>query len=214
MKDEYFYYARYFNLENFCHRDLFLGTNSVWEVLPKITSFISGLFNNGAVKPNYHNSSDIYVGNGTIIEEGAKILGPAIIGKNCVVRHAALIRENCLIGDNVIIGHATEVKNTILLNDAVLAHLNYVGDSIIGNNVNISGGVIAANFRLDKQSISVLSGKQRIDTGLQKFGAAIGDASMIGANAVLNPGTILGRNSWVYPLTSVKGVHGDGEKIK
>ncbi len=157
---------------------------------------------------------DIFVGEGTTIQEGAVIIGPAIIGKNCVIGHCSLIRENCILGDNVHIGHAVEIKNSVFLNSAIAAHLNYIGDSLIGKNANISGGAILANFRLDKKTIAIRNGIEKIDTGLQKFGSIVGDGSSIGVNTVLNPGTILGKKTVVYPLTSVTGVHQDGEVIK
>ncbi|MBI2622689.1 MAG: hypothetical protein HYW64_01170, partial [Candidatus Levybacteria bacterium] len=163
-------------------------------------------------KPNY--GKNIFIGKDTLVEDYAVIKGPAIIGKNCFIGHASYLRGGCILGDNVHIGHGAEIKNSILLNNAIAAHLNYIGDSIIGSNVNISGGAMLANFRFDKKSVTIKTENKRIDTGLSKFGAILGDNSTIGVNAVLNPGTLLGKNTIVYPLTSVKGVHKDGEVIR
>jgi NDP-sugar pyrophosphorylase family protein len=187
---------------------------SIWGPIKNLEAFIKAFFEKGVIKPNYKDSKNIYLGEGTRVDDNALIVGPAIIGRNCVIGHASLIRENCLFGDNVLIGHAVEVKNSIFLNNSTAAHLNYIGDSIIGNNVNISGGVIIANLRLDKKPIRIMLGEKMTDTGLLKFGALVGDNSNIGVNSVLNPGTILGKKTVVYPLCSVGGTHKEGEIIK
>jgi UDP-N-acetylglucosamine diphosphorylase / glucose-1-phosphate thymidylyltransferase / UDP-N-acetylgalactosamine diphosphorylase / glucosamine-1-phosphate N-acetyltransferase / galactosamine-1-phosphate N-acetyltransferase len=187
---------------------------SFWEPIKNLGDFIKTAFEKGLVKANYKDSDNVYIGEGTVIKEGALIEGPAIIGKNCVIGHACLIRKNCLLGDNVNIGHCVEVKNSIFLNNSTAAHFNYVGDSIIGNNVNIAAGAKLANVRLDKESVRLKFEDEVTDTGLIKFGAIIGDNSHIGANSVLNPGTILGKNTTVYPLSFVTGVHKEGEIIK
>jgi NDP-sugar pyrophosphorylase family protein len=140
--------------------------------------------------------------------------GKLVQGKDCVISPTANIREGVILGDNVHIGHAVELKNCVILNSTHIAHLNYVGDSIIGCDVNLAGGAICANFRFDEQPIGVKATGGHIDTGLDKFSAIIGDGSKIGANAVLNPGTILGKKSLVYPLTSVRGVHPESSIVR
>lgn len=140
--------------------------------------------------------------------------GKLIQGKNCKIAKSALLREGVILGDNVIVGHCVELKNCIVLNNSTIAHLNYVGDSIIGSNVNIGGGAILANFRLDEKPVHVRLTDKKIPTNLPKFGAVIGDGTRIGVNAVLNPGTILGKNCKVYPLTSVVGYHNTNSTIK
>lgn len=192
----------FFDLSNFSHKQIF-DVENVWEVISKISEFIK---NSG--------KKSVIIGEGTTVEEGALIKGPVIIGKNCFIAHGAYIRENVILGDNVRIGHSVELKNTIILNDSNIAHLNYIGDSIIGNDVNLAGGAITANFRLDGANIKVKHDGEEIETGLAKFGAIIGDLSRIGVNSVLNPGTILSKNSKVFPLTSVFGVHLNQETIK
>lgn len=204
----------FFDLSTFEYRDIFNEINYVWEVLPKIKDYIEMQFKSGLLKPNYKARNDVYVGDGTIIAEGAVIEGPAIIGKYALLGHGSFIRGNCIIGSNVQLGHAVEVKGSIFLNDSKAAHLNYIGDSIVGNKVNISGGTILANYRLDKKTVMVTDEGNKIETGLEKFSSIVGDGTNIGVNAVLNPGTILGKNTVVYPLISVKGAHKDNEVIK
>ena len=140
--------------------------------------------------------------------------GKLLQGKNCSVNPNTNIREGVILGDNVHVGFAVELKHCIIMNNSHIAHLNYVGDSVIGNDVNMGGGVMCANFRLDGQPVHVRWQEQKIATGLRKFSCVIGGGSKIGANAVINPGTILGKNCLVYPLVSVAGVHKSGEIIK
>jgi len=203
----------YFDLSQLYFADLFEDATNVWEALSGLDEYIAAQFESGRMKGNYHDKSDIFVGNNTTIVEGARIEGPAIIGKNCTIGHGAYIRGGCVIGDNVRIGHAVEVKHSIILSDAAIAHFNYVGDSIIGNHVNVSAGAVCANFRLDKKQIVVKMSDQRIETGLKKLGAIVGDGSNVGVNAVLNPGTILGKDCVVYPLTNVRGVHPEASRV-
>jgi len=206
--------VKFFDLSTFAYRDIFDDINYVWEALPKIKEYIVGQFKSGQLKANYKGKDNVYVGEGTIIQEGVTIVGPAIIGKYALLGHSSFIRGNCIIGNNVQLGHAVEVKGSIFLDDSKVAHLNYVGDSIVGGKVNISGGAMLANYRLDKKSIMVIAEENKIETGLEKFGSIVGDRSNIGVSAVLNPGTILGKNTTVYPLVCVKGVHNDNEVIK
>lgn len=194
----------FFDLAKFEFSEIFEDIEYVWEVIPRISKVVSKKTKN----------KKIIIGKGTKIHKSAVIEGPAIIGKNCVIGPHVFIRENCIISDNSHIGHAVEIKNSILFPKAILAHKNYVGDSIIGSNVNMSGGSMTANFRLDRKEIRIKDAKQELRTGLIKLGAIVGDDSFVGVNAVLNPGTILGKNTIVYPLTSVTGVHNDGTKIK
>jgi len=205
---------KFFDLSLFEYKDIFNEVNLVWEVLPKIKEYIEMQFKSNILIANYKDKKNVFIGEGTIIQEGAVVETPAIIGKYCIIGHGSFIRRNCIIGNNVQIGHAVEVKGSIFLNDSKAAHLNYVGDSVIGNSVNISGGAILANYRLDRKTVMVIDEMNKIETGLEKFSSIVGDGSNIGVNAVLNPGTILGKNTIVYPLLSVKGVHKDNEVIK
>lgn len=193
----------FFDLSDFDYKELFEVENA-WEVIPKISDFI--LKTNGP--------EPVVIGKGTVIEEGALIKGPAIIGRNCFIAHGAYIRDGVIIGNNVRIGHSVEIKNSIILGKSKIAHFNYIGDSVIGNDVNFAGGAITANFRLDAAVIRIKHDGQDLETGLTKLGAIVGDGSKIGVNSVLNPGTILAKNSKVYPLTSVFGTHLTPEIIK
>jgi UDP-N-acetylglucosamine diphosphorylase / glucose-1-phosphate thymidylyltransferase / UDP-N-acetylgalactosamine diphosphorylase / glucosamine-1-phosphate N-acetyltransferase / galactosamine-1-phosphate N-acetyltransferase len=204
----------FFDFSQFQWNNIFSDITNVWEALPKIIPFITSQFSNGIITANYQDRNDVFIGEGTVIQPGVHIPGPAIIGKNCILGHASLYREGVIIGDNTHIGHAVEVKHSIILNNAAAAHLNYIGDSIIGNNVNISGGTILANFRLDKKPILIKTKEKIYNTELRKFGAIIGDNSNVGVNSVLNPGTILGKNCLVYPLQSARGYYENNEIIK
>lgn len=203
--------ADFFDYSDFQFKDIFENITFVWEILPKISDFIALELKE---KSKSNHKDNVFVGSGTVIEEGAMIKGPAIIGKNCYIAHGAYIRENVILGDNVTIGHASEIKNSIILSSASIAHFNYVGDSIIGKNVNFGGGALIANFRLDGETVKVKADDRKIDTKLIKFGAIVGDRVKIGAGAVLNPGTIIAKDSLIYPLTSVFGVHPAKEIIK
>jgi UDP-N-acetylglucosamine diphosphorylase / glucose-1-phosphate thymidylyltransferase / UDP-N-acetylgalactosamine diphosphorylase / glucosamine-1-phosphate N-acetyltransferase / galactosamine-1-phosphate N-acetyltransferase len=204
----------YFDLNGLSFSDIFKNITFPWEALSRISDYLELQINQKNTPANLTKKNNVLIGKGTIIDKGAVIKGRVIIGENCFVESASLIRGDCIIGDNVQIGHGVELKHSIVLNNSSIAHLNYVGDSIIGNNVNISGGAIVANFRLDKGEIAVNIEGQKINTELIKFGAIIGDGSVIGVNSVLNPGTILGKNCIVYPLTSVRGTHKSNEVIK
>lgn len=204
----------FFDLKYFQFADIFQDAQSVWEALNKLEEFIKEQFISGRVVGNYRNNKYVYVGKNTEIQKDTMITGPAIIGENCIITHGSLLRGSCLLGDNVRIGHGSEIKESIFLNNSVSAHLNYVGNSIIGNDVNISGGTIFANFRLDKKTVTIKSNNDKIETGLLKFGSIIGDDSSIGVSSVLNPGTIIGKNTIIYPLISVSGVHMKNEIIK
>ena len=204
----------FLDLSDFKFADIFENTTFPWEVIAKISNYVDAILAEDNPPTNFTKKNNVLIGKGTIIEEGAVIKDGAIIGENCMISNAVLIRGNCVIGDNVHIGHGIELKHSIVLNNAAIAHLNYVGDSIVGRNVNISGGAIIANLRLDKSEVCVNIAGQKINTGLAKFGAIIGDGSNIGVNSVLNPGTVLGKNCVVFPLTSVRGFHDANEIIK
>lgn len=195
----------FFNLDGFPHREIFSGCRVVWEAVPKIENYILDLFKKGKLHANC--GENIYLGEGTVVEPGAYIKGPAIIGRNSRISHVAYVRENVLAGDNCVFGHSVEVKNTIFLPGAAVAHLSYIGESILGRDVNIAGGTILANFRLDQKPVRVHRGENIHETNLLKFGSVVGDGGRIGVNSVLNPGTLLGKNCQVYPLTSVRGYH-------
>ncbi|MBQ9550525.1 MAG: UDP-N-acetylglucosamine pyrophosphorylase [Lachnospiraceae bacterium] len=134
------------------------------------------------------------------------ILGPCIIGEETEIRPGAFIRGKALIGNNCVVGNSTELKNVILFNNVQVPHYNYVGDSILGFYSHMGAGSITSNVKADKTLVVVKDGEERIETGLKKFGAMLGDHVEVGCNSVLNPGTVIGRNSNIYPLSSVRGV--------
>lgn len=185
--------------------DLFESAEFPWEVLPEIGKFIYEIYqeclNNGFTEYQ----EGVLVGKGTIISETACICAPAIIGADCEIRHSAYLRGNVIIGDGCVVGNSSEIKNSVILNHAQIPHYNYVGDSIIGNYAHMGAGAICSNFKGDKSLVTVKT-DPAINTGLQKFGAVLADHAEIGCGCVLNPGTVIGKNTRVYPLTSVRGV--------
>lgn len=150
---------------------------------------------------------NISVGEGAVVEPGALINGPAIIGNNTEVRQGAYIRGNCLVGDRCVVGHTTEMKNSLMLNDAKAGHFAYIGDSILGSNVNLGAGTKLANLKLSGSEIKLKAGEKTYNTGLRKFGAILGDDVQTGCNTVTNPGAVLGKGCLVYPNTSVQGIY-------
>lgn len=200
----------FFDLTNYQHASIFDSQEYVWTALNQIETFLKTL-PLGKIEADIHPGSFlvdahlISIGKGSVIEPGAYIKGPCYIGENCVVRHGAYIRGNLITGNNCVIGHDTEIKNSILLNDAHAAHFAYVGDSILGNHVNLGAGTKCANLKFDNKKISVKFEGKSIETGLRKFGAIIGDNSQTGCNTVTNPGTLFGKLVLCYPTINVSG---------
>jgi NDP-sugar pyrophosphorylase family protein len=178
----------YLDLSQFAFPELFDGCEDVWVALKKITGFLKG--------------KEVLTGKGTVIEKGATIKGPAIIGRDCEIRANAYIRENVIVGDGCVLGNACEFKNAVLFNGCQVPHFNYVGDSILGHKAHLGAGVILSNFKSTAGNVKV----EGADTGLRKFGAIIGDGADIGCNCVLNPGSIIGRRSVLYPNVLWRGV--------
>ena len=211
--------ATYFDISIFPFKDLFDGCQTVWQVLQQIEPYLEKkmLGSLDAEKQQYAyfvNPETISIGEGTIIEPGAYIKGPCLIGRNCHIRHGAYIRGNVIIGDNCVVGHATELKHSILLNHAHAAHFAYVGDSIIGGYANLGAGAKCANLRLKGDEIKISHNGNTVATGLRKFGAIIGDFCQVGCNVVLNPGTHLGKHTHVHPCASVAGIIPERSLIK
>jgi len=201
--------ADLFDLSQTEYAALFTGCGFAWEALPRIAQYLRD-----HLRPGLHNRCDgkayvgkqVFIGEGTVVEDGVMIKGPAIIGRNCEIRHNAYIREQVIIGDNCVIGNSCELKNSLLFNQAVAPHFNYIGDSILGFKAHLGAGVKISNFKLTPGNILVeVDGRSR-DTGLRKFGALLGDHTEVGCNAVLNPGSVIGRGSIVYPNTNWRGI--------
>ncbi len=203
--------AHFFSLEAFDHQALFDVEAPVWEALHRLSPYLEktplGKIEVPIPSTAYLiNRSQISIAKGCIIEPGAYIQGPVILGPNTVVRHGAYIRGHVITGEGCLIGHTTEIKHSILLNRASAAHFNYVGDSILGNDVNLGAGVKLANVRLDHAPISFFYLGKTIPTNLKKFGAIVGDEAQIGCNAVTSPGTFIGPGSLCYPCLNIKGI--------
>jgi len=181
------------------------GERSPWDVLGNLASFVESLGLGEIcvdIPDGVFIKGSVFIGKGSVVEPGASIEGPCWIGENVIVRHGAYIRGNVYVGDGCIIGHATEVKNSVLLSGAKAAHFNYVGDSIVGSGANLGAGVILANVRHDGAEI-VVQGNQ---TGLEKFGALVGDGASLGCNCVTNPGTVVLKGAVSRPCASLWGV--------
>jgi len=201
--------ADLFDLNQTEHAAIFDGCKFAWDALKKIEGYLAA-----NLKPELRNTCDgrayigeqVFIGEGTVLEDGVMIKGPAIIGKNCQIRHNAYLRENVIIGDDCVVGNSTEIKNSLLFNHAVAPHYNYVGDSILGHRAHLGAGVKISNFKMFPGNIEVEKDGVPFDTGLQKFGALLGDGVEIGCNAVLNPGSIIGRGAVIYPNVFWRGI--------
>src|SRR5437764_5187309 len=179
--------AEFLNLEHTAHPKLFENQNYVWDALKQIASYLQFRLKPGVLgqlvgKPFL--SNHVFIGRGTIVEQGAVLKGPAWIGENCQIRSGCYVRENVIVGDGVVLGNSCEFKNSIIFDEAEVPHFNYVGDSILGYHAHLGAGVILSNVKLDRSEIMVTTATERIPTGLTKFGAIIGDRTEIGCNSV------------------------------
>ena len=184
---------------------IFDGLTYPWEAIPKISAYILAL---GAALPECEytkTDEDIWISKTAKVAPSASITGPAIIGHHAQVRHCAFIRGNAIIGESAVVGNSTEIKNALLFNQVQVPHFNYVGDSVLGFKAHMGAGCITSNVKSDKTPVSVTIGNERIQTGLEKFGAILGDNVEVGSNSVLNPGSVVGRSANIYPLSMVRG---------
>lgn len=195
-----------YNLDETIAKDLFEGATYPWEVLPKISAFILQLGSTLFEEEYEKIGEDVWIARSATVAPTAYIHGPAIIGKNAEVRHCAFIRGNAIVGEGAVVGNSTELKNVVLFNKVQVPHYNYVGDSILGYKAHMGAGSITSNVKSDKKLVVVKDGRERIETGLKKFGAMLGDEVEVGCGSVLNPGTVVGRHSSIYPLSSVREV--------
>jgi UDP-N-acetylglucosamine diphosphorylase / glucose-1-phosphate thymidylyltransferase / UDP-N-acetylgalactosamine diphosphorylase / glucosamine-1-phosphate N-acetyltransferase / galactosamine-1-phosphate N-acetyltransferase len=201
--------ADFLDLSKTEHTSLFQDSVPVWEALKQIGNYLERSLQpamKGATTGAPFISNRVAIGPGSVIQNGATIIGPAWIGSNCEIRSGCYIRENVIIGNGVVLGNSCEFKNCIVFDDAQIPHFSYVGDSILGYKAHLAAGVILSNVRLDRQEISVKDQGTKIPTGLRKFGAIVGDRAEIGCNSVISPGSIIGRGSLIYPLTHFSGV--------
>ena len=198
-----------FDLGQTEHASLFDSLGQAWEVLPHIGDYLRDTLRAAQLGQAHGQAvieGDVFVGEGTVIEAGALIRGPVWIGRNCHIGHGATLRGNVIVGDGCIVGHATELKNAVLFNGCEVPHFNYVGDSVLGHRVHLGAGVMLSNYRLIRGNVNVRTASGRLDSGLAKFGALIGDRTEIGCNAVLNPGAVIGRDCLLYPNVTFTGV--------
>ena len=176
-----------------------------WEILDRIGDFIKEL---GKTLPKelYEQTGEyVWIARSAQVASTASITGPAIIGEHTQVRHCAFIRGNALVGDNAVVGNSTELKNVILFDGVQVPHYNYVGDSVLGYKAHMGAGSITSNVRSDKEPVAVKSPMGKVETGRKKCGAMIGDCVEVGCGAVLNPGSVIGAHSQIYPLSMVRG---------
>ena len=194
-----------FSLENTLAAELLEKYEYPWLALGEIRNFILEL--GPTLDKNVYEQIDenVWAAKSAKIFASAFIGGPCIIGENTEVRHCAFIRSSALIGNNCVVGNSTEIKNSILFNNVQVPHYNYVGDSILGYKSHLGAGAITSNVKSDKTAVAVVTGDGRIEPGLKKFGAMVGDCTEVGCNSVLCPGTVLGKNCTVYPLSRVRG---------
>lgn len=195
-----------FDLNETIAKDIFKGCTYPWEVLAKIGDFIIELGKTLPADEYELRGENVWVHKTANVFPSAYIAGPAIIGKDAEVRHCAFIRGKAIVGEGAVVGNSTELKNVILFNKVQVPHYNYVGDSILGFKAHMGAGSITSNVKSDKKLIVIKNGDERIETGIKKIGAFLGDNVEVGCGSVLNPGTIVGRESNIYPLSSVRGV--------
>ena len=195
-----------YTLDETIAKDIFEGVEYPWEVLPKISNFIMELGATLSEEEYEKRGDNVWIAKSAKVAPTAFIGGPAIIGKDAEVRHCAFIRANAIVGEGAVVGNSTELKNVILFNKVQVPHYNYVGDSILGYKAHMGAGSITSNVKSDKKLVKVHTPEGDIETGIKKFGAMIGDNVEVGCGSVLNPGTVICRESNIYPLSSVRGV--------
>lgn len=196
---------RLLDLKETIAAELFEGKTYPWEVLPEIKDFILKLGKTLDPEEYEYKEGDIWIARSAEVAPTACINGPAIIGKNTEVRHCAFIRGNAIVGDGCVVGNSTELKNVVIFNCVQVPHYNYVGDSVLGYKSHMGAGSICSNVKSDKQLVVVKDKEEKVETGLKEFGAMLGDHVEVGCGSVLNPGTVIGKNTNIYPLSSVRG---------
>lgn len=194
-----------YTLDETIAKSIFDGVTYPWEVLPKISAFILELGATLSGDDYEKRGENVWIAKSAKVAPTAFINGPAIIGKGAEVRHCAFIRGNAIVGEGAVVGNSTELKNVILFNKVQVPHYNYVGDSILGYKSHMGAGSITSNVKSDKKLVVVKSPEGNIETGMKKIGAMLGDEVEVGCGSVLNPGTVVGAHTNIYPLSSVRG---------
>lgn len=195
-----------YNLDETIAKDLLENLTYPWEALPKIADYIIELGNKLDSEKYEKKGENIWIAKTAKVYPSAYITGPAIIGEDAEIRHCAFIRGKVIVGNGAVVGNSTELKNVILFNKVQVPHYNYVGDSILGYKSHLGAGAITSNVKSDKKLVVVKGKEEQIETGIKKFGAMVGDNVEVGCGSVLNPGTVVGKNTNIYPLSSVRGV--------
>ncbi len=193
-------------------KELFESSKYPWEILPRINEYANAIIDKGMTGYKLLKEG-VLVGEDVKISPTAEITGPAVIGRGTEIRTGAFIRGNVIIGEGCVIGNSTELKNCVILDKAQVPHYNYVGDSVLGNFAHMGAGAICSNLKADGKEV-IIHGDDEYKTGLKKIGAILGDKADIGCGSVLNPGTVVGKGTSVYPLTSVRGVIPSGCIVK
>lgn len=186
-------------------KEIFEGVTYPFEVLPKISEFIVKLGQTLPTDKYEFKGENVWIAKSAKVAPTASITGPAIIDEEAEIRHCAFIRGNAIVGKNAVVGNSTELKNVILFDCVQVPHYNYVGDSILGYKSHMGAGSITSNVKSDKTLVEIRVGDEKILTGLKKMGAVLGDNVEIGCGSILNPGSVIGSGTNVYPLSSVRG---------
>lgn len=202
---EYLKIKNLFSLDKNIAAPLFEKAEYPYEILPEIGGFIKELSKNLDMDAFERIGEDIFIAKTARVAKSASITGPCIIDEGAEVRHCAFIRGNALVGKNCVVGNSTELKNVILFDNVQVPHYNYVGDSVLGYRSHMGAGSITSNVKSDKTLVTVNTPDGKIETGLKKFGAILGDFVEVGCGSVLNPGTVIGKNTNIYPLSMVRG---------
>ena len=195
-----------YTLEETIAKEVFTGLTYPWEALPKIKDFIISLGETLPEEKYERREGNIWIARSAKVFPSAYIGGPAIIDEEAEIRHCAFIRGSAIVGKGAVVGTSTDLKNVILFNKVQVPHYNYVGDSILGFKAHMGAGSITSNVKSDKTLVVVKAGEETLETGLKKFGAMLGDQVEVGCNSVLNPGTVIGKNTNIYPTSMVRGL--------
>lgn len=193
-----------YNLNETIAKDIFQDVTYPWEILPKIGTFIVELGNTLSEEEYEKKGETVWIAKSAKVAPTACINGPAIIGKDAEIRHCAFIRGNAIVGEGAVVGNSTELKNVILFNKVQVPHYNYVGDSVLGYKSHMGAGSITSNVKSDKTLVTVKTPEGAVETGLKKFGAMLGDEVEVGCGSILNPGTVVGSHTNIYPLSMVR----------
>lgn len=206
--------AALYTLEETIAAEVFQGVTYPWEVLPRIKDFIIALGETLPEEKYERREGNVWIARSAKVFPSAYIGGPAIIDEEAEIRHCAFIRGSAIVGKGAVVGNSTELKNVLLFNKVQAPHYNYVGDSILGYKAHMGAGSITSNVKSDKTLVVVKAGEETFETGLKKFGAMLGDQVEVGCNSVLNPGTVIGKNTNIYPTSMVRGVIPKGSIYK